>query len=405
MRGFDYFATGPRMGLQVATALDGGGLLESLHLDAWVRPGPSAWLAERLLGTRVRNRVISSIDASTIHAHPELFVLGRIAGRATLAGRDRTTIDRLLVRDFRRISRRCSSPAVFGMQSCCLELFEGRRCKIMEQFAAPSTAERFVVSEEQRRFGGWTHVAVSEPTQWDERNVREWEHADIIWVPSDYVSELCARHGAERSKLRVVRYPIPFYGHPALRSFRADRPLRVIFAGTLMLRKGVQYIYEALHGWDRSAIDMHFVGPNQLTAVGIARLAEVGRVHTAVARAELLDHFARSDVLLFPSLSEGSALVMAEAVGTGLPVIATVESGAPDSAITIPTRDPQAIREALQNILDDPGLVECASRRCLSEAQRRGPKLFNTEIAALARDALRSSRQLDTSLASGSNVT
>ena len=37
---------------------------------------------------------------------------------------------------------------------------------------------------------------------------------------------------------------------------------------------------------------------------------------------------------------------MAEAVGTGLPVIATEESGPPDSAMVIEARSPEAIRES-----------------------------------------------------------
>jgi glycosyltransferase involved in cell wall biosynthesis len=385
---FDYFATGPRMGLRVAVALETASLLNSLHIDAWVRPGRAANLVESIFGPRTRNRIIEGIAPGKIHAHPELFVLNRLARWATFAGRETGRINRLVARDFRIIARQCRSPAVFGMQGCCLELFEDRECTVMEQFAAPSLTERLVVQQEQKTFDKWTHARVSEPTAWDYRNVQEWQRADVIWGPSPYVMDLCERAGADRAKLRVLRYPIPAHLGPTVRSFDGSRPLRVIFAGTLMLRKGVQYIYEALRGWNTCRIDMHFFGHNQLTDIGCRRLSQVGTLHGPVSRAELLGEFLRSDVLLFPSVSEGSALVMAEAVATGLPVIATSESGPPDSATVIEARSPEAIRLAIETILDDPASLEAASQRCLKEAHRRTPELFDAELAALAKEAL-----------------
>ena len=110
----------------------------------------------------------------------------------------------------------------------------------------------------------------------------------------------------------------------------------MVFAGTLMLQKGVQYIYEALHKRPDLPVQMEFFGPVNLTPLGVRRLAEVGTVHGAVPRSRLLEEFRRADVLLFPSLSEGSALVTLEATALGLPVVATEETGAPASAMVIP---------------------------------------------------------------------
>src|SRR2546421_4707964 len=101
MAGFDYFATGPRMGLNVALAREAAGILESLHIDAWIRPGAAERLASRAFGPRTQNRVIREIRPSKIHAHPELFLLNRLARRAHQTGRATAAIDRLLVQDFR----------------------------------------------------------------------------------------------------------------------------------------------------------------------------------------------------------------------------------------------------------------------------------------------------------------
>jgi glycosyltransferase involved in cell wall biosynthesis len=385
---YDYLATGPRMGLQGAVALARADLLSTLHLDAWIPPQWNQARVRWLLGPRAHGRVINDVPRERIRAHPQLFVLARARRRRLLKGNDATSIERLLIRTFGRIASRCSSPAVFGMQSSSLELFAGRETRVMEQFSPPLLAERMIAHDELRMFPGWAHEGVTRPTPWDQRMVQEWEEADIVWVPSPHLVGLCDQAGADASKFRVVRYPV----QPPPSGVRwkgiSDRPLRVAFAGTLMLAKGVQYIYEALRGWNEASIEMHFFGPIQLTSEGVARLAEVGTVHGPVSRAQLLQELARSDLLLFPSLSEGSALVTAEAASLGLPVVATPESGGPASAVPIAARDPAAIRAALETFLDERVALERASAQCLAEAQRRTLAAFHADLADLAREPL-----------------
>jgi glycosyltransferase involved in cell wall biosynthesis len=81
-------------------------------------------------------------------------------------------------------------------------------------------------------------------------------------------------------------------------------------------------------------------------------------------------------VLLFPSLSEGSALVTLEAAATGLPVIATPEAGAPSSSMVIEAASSTSIRDSLERILDDRALLSERSERTLQEAARRTEESF-----------------------------
>jgi glycosyltransferase involved in cell wall biosynthesis len=274
------------------------------------------------------------------------------------------------------------------MQWSAAELFEGRHCSVLEQFAAPAAADHELVEGERALFPGWTHDRLPLVPEWDERSATEWERADVIWVPSSHLIPLCERFGARPEKFSVVRYPVPAADAPVIRHFDGARPLRVAFAGSLILRKGVQYIYEALKGWNSGDIEMHFLGPLELTELAGRRLSEVGQLHGHLARESLLARLRESDVLLFPSLSEGSALVLGEALSTGLPVIATPESAPPESAWIIPPRDPEAIRAALRRLLDQPGLVEDMSRAAVDEARTRSPRHFFGELATLARSAL-----------------
>lgn len=377
----DYFSPGIRMGLQTAVALESAALLRSAHVDACLTPGRTARVLARVAGPRVTNRVVSGISAARIHQHPQLTVVARTRRRLQLSGRDTAVMDRVLVRMFAAISRQCGSAAVVGIQSSCLELFEGREYRIMEQVSPPLRYERSVAAQELDRFPGWAPKGVTRSPLWDHRMEAEWQAADIILVPSRHVIGISKAFGADPLKFRVVPYPIPGpRSAPAIRSAERRPVLRVVFAGTLMLEKGVQYIYEALRSRPDLPVQMEFFGPVNLTPLGLQCLSRVGTVHGAVPRSRLFEEFRRADVLLFPSLSEGNALVTLEAAALGLPVIATEESGALASAMTIPARSHGAIVEAIEALVEDPARLERLSAAGLAEAAERNLDMYTASI-------------------------
>jgi glycosyltransferase involved in cell wall biosynthesis len=147
-----------------------------------------------------------------------------------------------------------------------------------------------------------------------------------------------------------------------------------------MLQKGVQYIYEALSKRPDLPVQMEFFGSVNLSPLGMGRLMEVGTVHGPVPRVQLLEEFRRADVLLFPSLSDGSALVTLEAAALGLPVVATEEAGPPASAMVIPARSPEAIIEAIEALADDPARREKLSAAGLAEAEKRSMAMYADNI-------------------------
>src|SRR5690606_7175785 len=76
----------------------------------------------------------------------------------------------------------------------------------------------------------------------------------------------------------------------------------------------------------------------------------------AVPRAEIMDHYAWADLFLLPSVCEGSATVVYEALAAGLPVITTPNAGS-------------VVRNGADGFIVEPGNVEaiCRSLRLLNE--------------------------------------
>jgi glycosyltransferase involved in cell wall biosynthesis len=142
-------------------------------------------------------------------------------------------------------------------------------------------------------------------------------------------------------------------------------PLRILSVGYVTLRKGPQYTFEAskllgkgfdfrLVGWCSFSNDIKRELGKQLHMVG------------AVPRSEVSEHFQWADVFLLPSLCEGMATVLIEALSSGLPVIATENSGLEINdgvdGFLVPIRSPSAIAERLNQLASDPVLLAEMSR-------------------------------------------
>ncbi|MBI5671081.1 MAG: glycosyltransferase [Chloroflexi bacterium] len=143
----------------------------------------------------------------------------------------------------------------------------------------------------------------------------------------------------------------------------------VLYAGTLIPRKGVHVLIEA---FARAAGD----GPAELWLVGkaenfeytrqlqaqVERCGLAGRVKFigAVSQTELADYMGRARALVLVSQSEGLPRVVIEAMMTGLVVIASHVSGIPEviehgsTGYLVPPDDVEALAAVLRQVLLDP---------------------------------------------------
>ena len=84
-----------------------------------------------------------------------------------------------------------------------------------------------------------------------------------------------------------------------------------------------------------------------------------------------------ADVFLLPSNFEGMPMTIIEAMGTGLPIVATAVGGVPDmlrndvSGILVPCK-PEAVKEAVLRILEDESFRKCLGTNARQESQKFG---------------------------------
>jgi glycosyltransferase involved in cell wall biosynthesis len=162
-----------------------------------------------------------------------------------------------------------------------------------------------------------------------EREEMEWDLADAIVCGSPFVVEAVRSVGGPFEKCCVVTYPTPDSNtlRDSLQRDNNSQVINVLYVGTLQLRKGIQYLWESAGRLSESRFRFRAVGPSHMTASAQSKLEE--RIHCigAVPRAMVRQHYEWADVVVLPTLSEGSANVCHEALACGRPVITTTAAG------------------------------------------------------------------------------
>jgi glycosyltransferase involved in cell wall biosynthesis len=159
-----------------------------------------------------------------------------------------------------------------------------------------------------------------------------------------------------------------------------ERPLVGVVA-RLQPEKGVEYFLRAAARVAAKFPEAHFVvaGDGPLRHELVALSEDLGlreRVHFLGFRSDASELMESLDVLVVPSLTEGSPLVTLEAMAAGVPVVASAVGGIPDQirhdreGLLVPPGDAAAISDALLTLLRDPArasrLGEAARRRAAS---------------------------------------
>jgi glycosyltransferase involved in cell wall biosynthesis len=145
-------------------------------------------------------------------------------------------------------------------------------------------------------------------------------------------------------------------------------PLRLLFAGNVIARKGLHTLLAALARLSKGDWRLEIVGsldtdPAYAQAVRrqIERddLAAYVTLHGSLADADLAAEFARAQVLVVPSSYEGFGIVYLEGMGFGLPPIATT-AGAAGEIIThgengflVPPSDGAALADGIRLLMQD----------------------------------------------------
>lgn len=162
------------------------------------------------------------------------------------------------------------------------------------------------------------------------------------------------------------------------RRARQGGPLRLVFVGNLIPRKGLHTLLRALRMVDAgpwrldiagAAVDAGYARRMRAAAGG---LGEQVQFHGRMTDGDLTALLARSDMLVVPSTYEGFGIVYLEGMARGLPAVATRAGAAGEiiadgeSGFLVPAGDARALAGVLNRLAADRDLLEhmsAAARR------------------------------------------
>lgn len=225
-----------------------------------------------------------------------------------------------------------------------------------------------IVSEEEQRYPSWCHTPIIEARVEDqrERNKILLTKSDLLVCPSEFVrDDLILNHGVNLERTIVAPYSID---HKWTNLQSAPIPRRILFAGSAIVRKGIHYFAMAAKGLSRHGYQFRVAGSASSTVrhhKDASELIFLGHLSSQ----ELEDEFRQADVFVFPTLAEGSASVVTEALGAGIPVVTTHAAGSlvrnGTDGFIVTERDPSALIEAIRCIAENRQL-----RTSMSESAR-----------------------------------
>jgi glycosyltransferase involved in cell wall biosynthesis len=362
---------GARRGYAVPAILEKAGMLDRFYTDitgdiglgavfsaAAVLPlvGKSARrLAARRLPFNIRAKTTTFPGISLVHALREAMVARDPAAECREGVRFSNALGRaMLRRGFGNATH------MYSMLGECGPLFaEGKRRGLItvSEIYVPLSTER-ILTEERKKFPGWE---LNAPDYDAVCRGFETEHvssldADFAICPSEWVrDDLVQNFGLPGERAAVVPYGV----NPELFALR-NEPVRgrILFAGTADLRKGIHYLAMAAEKLVAGGKRYEFrVAGNVERCLANREQCRHLRFLGRVPRAEIAREFTAADLLVLPSLAEGSAEATYEALACGVPVVATPEAGSvlrddTDGRI-VPSRDPEALANAIAEIVED----------------------------------------------------
>ena len=190
-----------------------------------------------------------------------------------------------------------------------------------------------------------------------ERHIAEYDLADFIFVPSQFVWDTMVQEGVPERKLRRVH--LGFDPNRFFPGEKKDDVFRVMYAGGLSLQKGIPYLLEAFSELDLPNSELLLVGDAYPDArAALREYRGLFRHIRFVPQAELVHQYQQASVFVLPSLQDGFGMVVYEAAGCGLPVIVTENVGAEvrhgEDGFVVPIRDANAVAEKLRFFHEHP---------------------------------------------------
>ena len=331
---------GARENFAIPAVFQKNGLLKHLYTDVWVKPGViTAYLPDIIQSRythKLENACVTAFNLSEFFFELNQSVRksgswSRIYNR-NLWFQDKVVNSRQFLDD---INQAGNKPVVFSYSYGALEIFKiakKKGCKTVLGQIDAGKYEEDLVADAVNTCRELSPVWSRAPKEYWDDWYQECEHADHIIVNSKWSFDALVNAGIDGSKISVIplmldrsQKTIPLKKYPD--EFTHERPLRVLFLGSLIVRKGIVPLLYAVQEMQDLPVEFWFIGFNGVTLN--REMQDNRKIHWIgpVSRTNTEQYYRKCDVFIFPTLSDGFGMTQLEAMNNGLPVIASGNCG------------------------------------------------------------------------------
>lgn len=204
-------------------------------------------------------------------------------------------------------------------------------------------------------------------------------NADVVAAVSDYSRNGCVRLGADNTIIVPNGVDTAVFPYSKSREREDGRPLRLVSTSTLIPRNGLETLVQATALLKKGGTPVKVIlageGPLKDELRSLALKLGIGEdvdFIGTIRHEKVPDLLADSDIFVRPSIAEGFGVSFIEAMAVGIPVVTCPSGGIVDfvshrkTGMLVPSRQPEALAEAIVELANDSSLYNTIVRNALS---------------------------------------
>lgn len=256
---------------------------------------------------------------------------------------------------------------------------------ILDQFSGHPAVLNKILNEELQKYPELKNIIQEKisPLQM-KRLMKEMDLADIIVTGSNFAKKTLEENGIPESKIIVIPYGIDTKRFASKLKKPSDGIFRLLFVGNISIPKGCHYLLKTIKKIDKPDIKLTMIGRME-NRYFLDNFGNYFNWIPSIPHSQIPSYYNEADVFIFPSLFEGSALVVYEALASGLPVITTPNSGSivrnNIDGFIIPIRDIDAIKEKILLLYNNKILRQKMAKSAREQAEKYSWEAYRKKVA------------------------
>ena len=229
-----------------------------------------------------------------------------------------------------------------------------------------------------------------------ESEQEEYELADVILTPSNFVKN--SFEEKFQHKVKVINFGVNtnnFYKNNTIK--KSDKYFDILFIGQISLRKGLHYLIDAFKNLQHPNKRLHIVGSHTLDKKFYQKKLNIENiiVYGHINHLKLNNIINKCHIFVLPSIEEGFATVILQALSAGCPVIVSENTGAKEfvtdnnCGFVVPIRDSKAIQEKLELIADNKNTIENLSNNAVKKMKDQSWENYISKLNSIVSESIK----------------